>query len=157
MIDENHGRSGIRQYTRRGLGHLGSLLLGHRCRGLSGRRGHRVGRVLSEVAKHVALFDEALATIRAAVGPLVGVGATVRDQVTLTHKVLVANVAAEWPLRVTTLVMRAHVKQEIAFEWKTLAAFGTNERTLAGVTAHMVDEMFLKRYNFLTIFQIWSY
>lgn len=147
MIDENYGRSRIWQYPRRGLGHLGGLL-GCRRRGLGGRSGHCLGRVLSKVAKHVALLDKTFATIRTAVGPLVRVRTTVRDQVTLAHKVFVANVAAERTLRVTTLIMGAHVKQEIALEWKTLAALGADERTLSGVTAHVVDEMFLKNTIF---------
>lgn len=150
MIDENHGRSGIRQYARRGLAHLGGLL-GRRRRGLGGRRGHRVGRVLSEVAKHVALLNEALAAIRAAVGPLVGVRATVRDQVTLAHEVFVANVAAERALSVAALVVGAHVKQEIALERKALATFGADEWTLAGVTAHVVDKVFLEKHNFFSL------
>jgi hypothetical protein len=103
--------------------------------------------VLSQVPQHVALFDEGLAAVGAAMGPLVRVGSSMRHEVALAHEVLGAKVAAERALGLAALVVRAHVEEEVALQGEALAALGAYERPLSRVAAHVVYQVLLGTYK----------
>lgn len=115
------------------------------CRGCAHLRGRLLRLVFAQVSKHIALLHKGLAAIRTTVRSLVRVRAPMRHQVTLAHKVLRAEVALEWTLRVAALVVRAHVEQQIALQRETLAALRADKWTLPSVTSHVVHQVFLRK------------
>lgn len=67
-----------------------------------------------------------------------------RDQVSLADEILRAEVAAKRSVRARTLVMAAHVEQQVALQRERLAALVAGERPLAAVRpADVVDQVLL--------------
>jgi len=110
-------------------------------------RRRSLGRVLAQVSQHVALLDESLAAIRAAVRPFIRVRAPVRDQVSFAHEIFGAQIATKRPLGVAALVVRSHMEEEIALQWETFATFCAYKWTFTGMATHMIHEMFLQHEN----------
>lgn len=102
------------------------------------------GRVLAQVSQHIALLDKGLAAVRATVRPLVRVRAPVRDQVSFAHEIFGTQIAAERPLGVAALVVRAHMEEKIALQRETLATFCAHKWTFTGMATHMIHEMLLQ-------------
>lgn len=132
MSDQDRGRRRDRQNA--------GLRYGRGCADL---RRRSLSRVLAQVSQHIALLDERLAAVRAAVRPLVRVRAPVRDQVSLAHEIFRAQVAAERPLGVAAFIVRSHMEEKVALQRETLATFCAHEWTFTCMATHVIHEMFL--------------
>lgn len=99
--------------------------------------------MLTQVSQHVTLLNESFAAVRTTVRSLVRVRASVRDQVSFAHEIFGAQVAAERPLGIAALVVRAHMEEEVALERETLATFCAHEWTFTSMATHVIHEMLL--------------
>lgn len=64
------------------------------------------------------------------------------------HKIFRTKIAPERSLGRRPLVMTPLMKQQVTFQREGLSAFAAGERTLPGVTSHVIHQMFFSGKRF---------
>lgn len=105
---------------------------------------HRVPVILPQVPHQVALLHERLVALRTGKRLLATMRPPMRDQVALADEILRTEVAAERSIGRRSLVVAAHVEQQVALQRERFAALFAGERTLAAMRpTDVIDEVLL--------------
>lgn len=105
---------------------------------------HRISVILPQVPHQVALLHERLVALRTGERLLATMRSPVGDQVALADEILRTEVTAERAVGRCSLVVAAHVEQQVALQRKRLAALLAGERTFAAMRpTDVIDEVLL--------------